>query len=145
MHKNSNSLPYIHIGLFTNNPKGLEKFYKSALGFVKEKENIIPKEIMYKIFGIRSKCNMIVLALSDIRLEIFYSRSLKFKKKIQSIIGLNHWGYFVKDKHKFVDILMQSGIKVNRIKRDNNRFTYFVNDPDGNRIEIMEPPAKYRN
>lgn len=175
MPKKSKALSYVHIGMFTNNPRRLIKFYKSAFGFKQEKVGLLPGKITKQIFRVSCDWHMVVLALDDIRIEIFYADSLKFKKKAKETIdiiqkdaltgtsrpylyllgkgliqedrpylfhlgkGLNHWGYFVKDKHKFVKQLERRGVKVKKVKRG-ERFVYFVNDPDGNLIELMEPP-----
>ncbi|PIQ89555.1 MAG: hypothetical protein COV72_02725 [Candidatus Omnitrophica bacterium CG11_big_fil_rev_8_21_14_0_20_42_13] len=140
MYRKIKTCAYAHIGIFSNKPLSLIRFYENIFGFSKEKQSLIPKNIIKKIFGIDCGCLMTVLSKGHIRLEIFSARSIKFKKQIKNFRGLNHWGYFVKDKARFVKYLLKSGVKIRKIKRGSH-FVYFASDPEKNLIEIMEPPT----
>jgi catechol 2,3-dioxygenase-like lactoylglutathione lyase family enzyme len=126
-----------HIGLYTNNSKKLEKFYLKILGFKKEKEEILPKSIFKLIFGIPTDCRFIRLYADNMKLEIFEPISTPAKKRVANIASINHWGFCVEDRKKFVQKLKIKKVKIIEVKR-NGHTVYFVTDPDGNRIEIRE-------
>ncbi|MCK4251524.1 VOC family protein [candidate division WOR-3 bacterium] len=126
-----------HIGIFTNDSKKLEDFYIKALGFKKEKESILSKQIVKSIFGTSSDCKFIKLVSGNMMIEIFEPISSRLRKKFNNIVGLNHWGYCVGDRKKFVKKLRQKKVNIIEIKR-NDHIIYFITDPDGNRIEIRE-------
>ncbi|HDZ77029.1 MAG TPA: VOC family protein [Candidatus Omnitrophica bacterium] len=141
MPKKSKTFSYVHIGLFTNRPKRLINFYQAFFGFKQEKVGLIDKKTSKQIFGLSYECKMYVLALDTLRLELFHPKSTKLKRSSRDIVGLNHWGFFVKDKHKFAEQLKKAGARIKKIKRPSGHFVYFVSDPDNNLIEIMEPPT----
>lgn len=144
MSKKNTALSYVHIGMFTNNLQRLIKFYQSKFGFRIEKTGLLSKKLIRQIFGLSCECRMCVLALKGIRIEIFYSDSLKFQNRVKKTKGINHWGYFVKDKSKFASKLARRGVRIKKIKRGGGRFVYFALDPDKNLIEIMEMPSRRR-
>ena len=125
-----------HIGIFTNNPGKLVKFYTDKLGFTKEKEDMLSRSIMESIFGVLADCSLIRLGLGNVKIEIFAPVSV-MENKIDNIFGYNHWGFVVPDRNKFLDELKNSGVDIIEVKRD-GRSVYFIKDPDGNRIEIRE-------
>lgn len=136
--KTYHPLAYTHIGIFTSHPKRLINFYRNALGFKQEKVNQLPGTLIKQIFGIACACRMNVLSQGSIKIEIFSSKDQKFKKDNRLTQGLNHWGYFVKNKVDFARKLVKSGQRVKKIKRGEH-FVYFTYDPDNNPIEIAEP------
>jgi len=123
-----------HIGLFTNNYKGLLSFYKK-LGFREEKKEILPKSIVKKIFNIQSECIFGRLVSGNVKIELFQLLSAKSKRKQSGYIGYDHWGYCVGDVEKFCRSLKRKKIKIIEVKRNSHR-VYFIKDPDGNLIEI---------
>ncbi|KPJ72078.1 hypothetical protein AMJ52_07520 [candidate division TA06 bacterium DG_78] len=126
-----------HIGIFTNNSKELENFYIKILEFKKEKEEILPKSIFRSIFEIATDCRFIRLKTNNMKLEIFQPLSIRAKKRINDMIGINHWGYCVANRKKFVQKLKQKKVNVTEVKR-NEHVIYFITDPDGNKIEIRK-------
>ncbi len=126
-----------HIGLYTNNAEKLVNFYTKNLAFKKVKEERLGKSIFKKIFGIPVDCHFIRLASDNILLEIFEPTKGRASKKMKNSIGLNHWGYCVGNKKRFVQLLRRRRVKVIEIIR-NGHEVYFVTDPDGNRIEIRD-------
>jgi len=125
-----------HIGVFTNNPGGLIKFYTDKLGFTKEKEDALSKSTMEAIFNFPYDCNLVRLGLGNVKIEIFAPVSV-MENKIDNIFGYNHWGFVVPEREKFLQELKNRKVEIIEIKRD-GRPVYFIKDPDGNRIEIRE-------
>ena len=128
-----------HIGIFTQNMEAMKKFYMDALGFSLGNETILPKSVMDKIFGFGHDCRFAKLHRDGFMVELFAPASTGLNTRITGTTGLNHWGYCVADRSSFVDGLRQQGHTIVEIYR-NGRSTYFVVDPDGNRIEIRDYP-----
>lgn len=128
-----------HIGLFTNHPKRILDFYEEKLGFRKEYKMRIPKYTIRSIFGIAQDCFMVKLTFRDsIHLEVFWSVSDKLKSRPAGIVGYNHFGLEVSNRDKFCTRLVRRfKIRLIKVKRDNH-YTYFIQDPDRNLIEIMK-------
>jgi len=126
-----------HIGMFTNNSKRLVDFYTKNLGFKKGKTTILSKSIIKPLFGIPTDCKFIKLVSEDVMIEIFEPILIRGRKRINNIIGYNHWGYWVGDRIKFVQKLKRKKVRVIKVKRDSHS-VYFITDPDGNRIEIRD-------
>jgi catechol 2,3-dioxygenase-like lactoylglutathione lyase family enzyme len=116
----------------------ITNFYVKKLGFRKISQGKIPKEIMRQIFGLDHDCRMSKFSYGDVLLEIFWCPSLKFPRRL-STLGYNHFGLQVDNKQAFCGKLERRFklkiIKVSRLAH----YTYFIQDPDGNLIEIMEP------
>jgi len=133
-----NKIQYIpHVGIFTNNLRRLYNFYTKKLGFKQEKNTVIPREIMAKIFGISCDCKLIRLVNNNAKVEMFSSDSAFFKRKLNWQMSYNHSSFIVRDRVKFCENLSRKGLPIIKIKR-NSHFTYFIKDPDGNRIEILD-------
>jgi len=130
-----------HIGILTNNSKRLIDFYTKKMGFAKNKENRLPKSIIKTIFDIPYDCKFIKLVSGDMMIEIFEPLSAHVHERMNNIVGMNHWGYCVEDREKFVQELNRREVDITRIKR-NEHIIYFVTDPDGNRIEIRDDKKK---
>lgn len=126
-----------HVGIFTNDPDRLINFYTKKLGFKLVSHSPIEKNIIKKIFKFNRDCLLSKLILGEAALEIFSSCAKIFKKNKEGQTGYNHWSFIVKDKTKFCKKLAQKKVKIITVAR-NGYFTYFVRDPDGNRIEIQD-------
>jgi catechol 2,3-dioxygenase-like lactoylglutathione lyase family enzyme len=126
-----------HVGLFTSHPRRMINFYTNRLGFAKDKESYISGDIMERIFGIACGCRLVRFVKGNARVEIFIPDSLTFKKKINKQIGYNHYSLVVSDKIRFCSSMAARRVGVIKIKRENHT-TYFIKDPDGNRIEIQD-------
>lgn len=130
-----------HIGIFTAYPKRMMTFYVNKLEFKKEYQTILDKDTVYSIFSIRKDCNMVKLKRGAISIELFWFNTDTYKvaPKVKSRVGYNHFGLAFKDRQSFLDELRKKKIKIIEIKRQ-DRYAYFINDPEGNLIEIREPP-----
>jgi catechol 2,3-dioxygenase-like lactoylglutathione lyase family enzyme len=126
-----------HIGIFTYQYKKLVDFYIKKLGFEKEKEEILSKSIMEPIFGIKSDCKFGRLSLGDMKIEIFSPIKATSRKRYNHAIGYNHWALCVTEREKFFQKLKRRKVKILEVKR-NDHSVFFLNDPDGNKIEIKE-------
>lgn len=135
-------IKFNHIGIFTGHHRRLLDFYLPALGFKKEYQALLPKEVMYPIFRIPYECHMVKLVRDDIALEIFWLDDYKLKSAGRWTAGYNHFGLEVKDREKFLKRL-KAKFKARIIKVGRgSHFVYFIQDPDGNRIEIKETAKK---
>lgn len=127
-----------HIALFTTHPTRMINFYINKLKFKKEHQAVLDKGTVYSIFKIKKNCNMVKLKTGEVTLEIFWFKADKLKPRRKSIGGYNHFGLAFKDREKFLgEFRKERGVKVIEIKRK-DRYTYFINDPDRNLIEIRE-------
>ncbi len=126
-----------HIGIYTNHAERLVDFYTSKLAFKKVKEENLDRTIFKQIFGVAADCRFIKLRSDSIMLEIFEPITGRARRSLRNSIGINHWGYCVDDREKFVQKLRRQKVPVIEIERNGHR-VYFVADPDGNRIEIRK-------
>lgn len=126
-----------HIGLFTNNSKGLIDFYTKNLGFKKIKEEILPEAVMETIFNVAIDFAFVTLAFGRLRLEIFSPLEGMLNTRLNQATGFNHWAFCVSDKPAYVNMLKEKRVRVTEIDRGDHR-VYFVRDPDENIIEIKD-------
>lgn len=128
-----------HLGVFTSNPQNLIKFYTEKLGFEEGETKLVSEDLMEKIFGIRSTCTLTKLRLGQSILEIITPQNLNLKRRESDISGYNHWALGVTDKNKFSQELRQKGVNILQVEREGRKI-FFVEDPEGNLIEIYETP-----
>jgi len=126
-----------HVGLLTNNARGLEGFYMEKFGFKKEKETVMEKVLFSKIFGIDSSAKFIRLKAPNMKLEIFEPVSLALEKHTDKTAGFNHWGYVVGHRAEFCAGLKRKNVDVIEVEIKGD-IKYFVKDPDANLIEIRD-------
>lgn len=135
-------IKFNHIGIFTGHHKRLLDFYMPVLGFKKEYQTVLSKEVMYLIFGIPYECHMVKLIGGGIVLEVFWLDNYKLKSAGRWMSGYNHFGLEVKDRDRFIKRL-RARFKAGIIKVDRGgHFVYFIRDPDGNLIEVKEALKK---
>ena len=115
----------------------MKDFYTSILGFTSGRESVLPAAIVDSIFGIAVDCRFIKLHKEGFILEIFEPISREFQRRSPDHVGMNHWGYCVADRNGLIEGLREKRIPLIEMQR-NGRSTYFLVDPDGNRIELRE-------
>jgi catechol 2,3-dioxygenase-like lactoylglutathione lyase family enzyme len=69
--------------------------------------------------------------------EIFVPQTEILEPRTGNFRGYNHWGLGVADKDFFVRELEGRGVRVLKLE-GTDRFVYFIEDPEGNLIEIYE-------
>lgn len=126
-----------HLGIFTNDPQSLVKFYKEKLGFEEGKTKLVARDLMDQIFGIPSPCTLTKLNLGQSVLEIISPQDLNLKSRESDFSGYNHWALEVVDKEKFCQELRQKDVTVLEVKREGRKI-FFIKDPEANLIEIYE-------
>jgi catechol 2,3-dioxygenase-like lactoylglutathione lyase family enzyme len=126
-----------HIGIFTNHFQRLVNFYTEKIGFTKGKDNRLSKSLMLSVFGVASEGKFCHLVSGDVRMEIFTLVGNRLLKRSNRSLGYNHWAICVSDVTKFISGLKRKGVKIISIKRDDH-FVCFIEDPDGNRIEVKK-------
>ena len=126
-----------HLGLISDDPATLIRFYTEKLGFSEGEHRTIPRDLVQEIFGLPVECRMLKLHRGDITLEVFSSQDIKLTPRADTQIGYNHFGLWVEDKKQFCRQLADQGVEVIEAPYK-DRFVFFVKDPDGNRIEIFE-------
>jgi len=83
-----------HIGLFTNNPERLIKFYTEKLEFKKEKDDTLSESITKPIFNISVDCRLIRLKdANGAKIEIFQPIAITLPERKENLSGYNHWAY----------------------------------------------------
>jgi catechol 2,3-dioxygenase-like lactoylglutathione lyase family enzyme len=133
-----------HIGIFTNNPKELTRFYTEKIGFQKEATKIVPETLMRYIFNISTPCKLTKLKYGQVILEIISPQDCKLRQKEADITGYNHWSLGVEDKEEFCQELIKRGLSIMKVE-SKGRFVCFIKDPDGNPIEIYEAREGIQN
>ena len=126
-----------HIGIFTQRLRPMKAFYTGTLGFALAGEGVLSKKIMEKIFDFAHDCHFVKLHKNGFMVELFAPVSTELHTPVPGARGVNHWGYCVADRESFVEGLRRNGHEIAEIDR-NGRTVYFVDDPDGNRIEIRD-------
>ena len=126
-----------HLGIFTNNPQELIKFYTDKLGFERRETKAIPEDLVKKIFGVPSSCKLTKLKFGQVIIEIISPENLKLKKRPDDVSGFNHWSLRVKNKEAFSKQLKKKGVSILELEKSGQSI-YFARDPEGNLIEIYE-------
>jgi len=130
--------PHIHhIGIMTSNPREMVAFYAEKLGFRVGATTRVPETLIMAIFGFSSPCSLTKLSYGRVIMEIISPDGDVLKGNNAPAAGYNHWGLGVKDAEEFCRQLLGRGVEVVRVQR-NGRFVNFVEDPDGNLIEIYK-------
>ena len=126
-----------HIGVTATDPENLIRFYTEKVGFIREGEKTVSPSLMGQIFGISAACRLIKLRLGRIILEVFDFQTATEFPPPGCVAGINHWGLEVEDKTSFIRELRKRSVPL--IEADGGAHTiYFIQDPEGNRIEIFE-------
>ncbi len=124
-----------HVAIFTENLKQMADFYINELGFKNEKEETLSADIAEILFGLNKECNFVRLRHEDALVELFAVKE-KNEEDIDVIVtGYDHWGYWVKDPKRLFEQVKSRGAKTRVISR-NKHSVYFIEDPDGNKIEL---------
>ncbi len=126
-----------HIGIFTKNAERLIKFYRNILGFKLISGERLQTDIVKKLFRTNSTCCFYRLKSEKLILEIFEPHYKNRVEKRKNHYGLHHFGLTVSDREQFINYLRKKQVKIITIKR-NERKVYFIEDPEGNMIEIRE-------
>ena len=126
-----------HLGLLSNQPLRLREFYVKKLGFTEGESRTIARDLMQKIFNLPVECRMLKLHRQDSVLEIFAPQGLELLPSHDNLTGINHFGIWVQDKEAFCTELAAQDVPVIKAAYK-DRFIYFVQDPEGNRIEVFE-------
>ncbi len=126
-----------HLGLISDDPTALIRFYTEKLGFSEGENRTIPSDLVHEIFGLPVECRMTKLHRGEMILEVFSPLGLEIEPRADTQAGYNHFGLWVEDKKQFCRQLAEQGVEVIETPYK-DRFVYFVKDPDGNRIEIFE-------
>ncbi len=126
-----------HLGLFSSRVSLLSEFYIGKLGFTEGEMRTVPRDLMQDIFNIPVECRMIKLHRQNLVLEIFSPQGEELRPCKDGSMGFNHFGIWVQDKEAFCRELAEQDVPLIKVAYK-DRFIYFVQDPDGNRIEIFE-------
>jgi len=135
-----------HVGVFSNDPARLVQFYCEKLGFVLEKEEVLPPSIVRPVFGLTGSCRLVKLTAAEagkdgrflsLKVEIFQPLDVKIPRRRNGIVGFNHCSFRTGDRLRFLRDLRSKGVKPIVVRR-NGRSVFFIRDPDGNRIEIRD-------
>lgn len=126
-----------HIGVFAQDAQKLKRFYVNQLDFKPDAEKEVDAKIINRIFGVNSGCRLIRLKLDKIYLELFSLHDFKLKRPSAQTAGYNHWALTVEDRAAFCAKMKQRRVRVIEVARAGHH-TYFLVDPEGNRIEIRD-------
>lgn len=126
-----------HVGIMTNNPRGLIDFYCAKLGFEESGTTLVSQDLMEHIFGIPTPCTLTKMRRDDVLLEILHPQRLELKQNPFDAAGMNHWSLGVKDRDSFMAELESKDMAVVEFQKD-EKAIIFLKDPDGNLVEIYE-------
>jgi catechol 2,3-dioxygenase-like lactoylglutathione lyase family enzyme len=130
-----------HIGIFTEDPKRLIRYYTKGIGFVEGGTRILPPELTEAIFGLQDRCQLTKLTQDNAVIEIFSPLNLPLDRPSKKTAGYNHWALEVEDKEAYIQLLEERDVDVIKIDHEGRRL-YFLSDPEGNLIEIHEANKK---
>lgn len=127
-----------HIGLLSYRAEDLIRFYVDRLGFTEGASRSLSRDLMEAIFSIPGECRMTKLHRENLTLEVFSPLGFEPESEASAYVpGFNHFALSTGDKQRFCRDLEAQGIPVITCAYQ-DRFVYFVVDPDGNRIEIFD-------
>ena len=121
-----------HIALNCRNHRDQERFYTKHFGFRRA-----------RVFNAGKPDEFIILRLGSCCLELFSARNLTASEKgSEQPIGFKHLAFEVPDLEKALAVLKADGIATGEIVDcaavvPGLRVSFF-NDPDGNRLELMQ-------
>lgn len=119
-----------HVALWVSDLAKAKAFYVDALGFAVESEHARPER----------GDTILNLCMGEIRLELFSGMGHPPRVSWPEALGLRHIAFRVTDIDAAFKALAGKGFAVEPIRRDTftgERMT-FVNDPDGQPIELHE-------
>ena len=76
-------------------------------------------------------------------LALNHAPNAKRDHEAYEAIGINHVGFVIDDGEKMKAILEQNGIEYYVMSAPETKFRIYVNDPDGNEIELVEYNETY--
>ena len=126
-----------HVGLFSIEPDILIDFYVEKLGFERGESRSVPASLMRPIFGLDVECEMTKLHFGHVTVEVFAPGDVTLESRTDRTSGLNHWGLNVEDKAAYCRAAEARGAKIIRVP-NRDRTIFFIEDPEGNRIEIFD-------
>lgn len=126
-----------HVGIFTNRPQALISFYTEKMGFQKGETKTLTEDLMERIFRVSMACTLFKLTLDRVILEIISPQTHEPEKRAKRMMGYNHWGLSMCNKRAYCAELEEKGVPFIKVGEE-DRFLFFVRDPDGNLVEICE-------
>ncbi|MFH1683521.1 MAG: VOC family protein [Candidatus Margulisiibacteriota bacterium] len=124
-----------HVGLTCSDLRKSEKFYVDNFGLENVREMDVPAEMVKKIFGIDSSAKILFLKGGNSMVELFDFSEAKLKPTMGTI---SHIALSVGSPKEVFDKMKGRGIETVLIDKGNERYNYFVKDPDGVLIELKE-------
>ncbi len=127
-----------HIGLWVNDLAAAGRFYDHVLGFEKQYDYQVPAEIVSRIFGRHSGCQVEVYRRDEVTLELFRPAGKIADRRSPALApGINHFSLRVENKRAFCQQAREKGAQVIQVHRKDH-CVYFIRDPEGILIEIKD-------
>jgi catechol 2,3-dioxygenase-like lactoylglutathione lyase family enzyme len=137
---------YSHIGLCVTDLERSRRFYEEVFGFrlAFDLRTEGPETPQLLRLEPPLVLDALYLALDGLLLELLaFDRTSRTTPRIMNEPGLTHLSIFVDDLDATIDAVGQHG---GRVRADTNiGVAVFVEDPDGQAIEIIGPGGQFRN
>jgi catechol 2,3-dioxygenase-like lactoylglutathione lyase family enzyme len=119
-----------HIGLYSEDPLNLSKWYVDTLGF--SVVRTLEKEGRPPIFFLRGESGLVI--------EILPTDAPRVNRDLNSP-GYSHIGLAVNDFDQASSSLTAQGISLYNVRKTSNGWTIgYMNDPEGNLLELVYRP-----
>jgi catechol 2,3-dioxygenase-like lactoylglutathione lyase family enzyme len=121
-----------HAAVVCASQENADRFYGKILGLETIKAQTLGRDLSEQIFGIPSKCGMVLYGREGLAVEVFIPpEGAKPARTFQ------HLCIAVRDREALLDRCIAVGLAVKKVAKG-NALVVFVEDFDGNLFEIKE-------
>ena len=126
-----------HIGIITVHADDLVSFYADKLGFEVMGAKTVPQDLMASIFRLECSGKLVKMKMGEAVLEIISPEDGVLENREVRHEGINHWSLGVPDRDEYLSSLEERGVEPLEYLKGNQKIV-FVEDPDGNLVEIYK-------
>jgi len=127
-------ITFHHAAVVCRSRETADRFYGDLLGLRAVKERVLDESLAEEIFEIRQSCVFLRYEGKGLAVEVFLVEDAGRKGP-----RFEHLGVEVEDQKAFLSRCESAGVKVKRIRRG-EKILAFVDDGDGNLLEIKQSP-----
>ena len=121
-----------HIAVSSNSEEKADEFFMELLGMKKERDFVVPEDLMAKFFNVKKEQRVIRYKNEDLSVEAFITDD-----KNQSLDKFTHTCLIVEDRIRLIEKAKKLNLKVMQVPRKNSDgFYLFLKDTYGNLFEI---------
>lgn len=121
-----------HIAVSSNSEEEADKFFISLLELKKERDFVVPEDLMEQFFNVKKAQRIIRYENEDLSVEAFITDD-----KNQALDRFTHTCLIVEDRVRLIERAKKLNFKVIQVPRKNSDgFYLFLKDSYGNLFEI---------